>query len=48
MKREKIYTSLIINNSASRKARNFFKESKYYYIEKSTLWVQSRFCNSNH
>ena len=47
MKREKIYTSLIINNSASRKARNFFKKSKYNYIEKSTLWAQSRFCSSN-
>ena len=41
------YISLILDISASRKARNFFQKSKYNYIEKSTLWAQSGFCSSN-
>ena len=33
--------------SASRKANNFFKKSKFIYIEKSSRWAQSGFCGLN-
>ena len=46
MKKERII-HMIIDISASREARNFFKKSKHNYIEKSTLWAQSGFCSSN-
>ena len=33
--------------STSSYARDFFKKSKLIYIEKSTRWAQSGFCNFN-